>query len=102
MRKLSVAFIAAAAILFVSSLAWKADAQTSRGAANIPAQSQNFTPVQRAACGGPGPYCPAGLVRRCGPRGCWCAPCGGYYGGYGYYDGYGYRGPYRRGWGYRR
>ena len=33
MRKLSVAFAAAAAILLVSSLAWNADAQTSRGAA---------------------------------------------------------------------
>jgi hypothetical protein len=43
MRKLSVAFTAAAAILLVGSLAWKADAQTSRGATNIPVQSQNFT-----------------------------------------------------------
>ena len=77
MRKLSVAFTAAAAILLVGSLAWKAEAQTSRGATNIPAQSQNFTPIQRAACGGPGPYCPAGFIRRCGPHRCWCAPCGG-------------------------
>jgi hypothetical protein len=51
MRKLSVAVTAAAAILLVGSLAWKADAQTSRGATNIPAQSQIFTPIQRAACG---------------------------------------------------
>ena len=56
MRKLSDAVTAAAAILLVGSLAWKADAQTSRGATNIPAQSQIFTPIQRAACGGPGPY----------------------------------------------
>jgi hypothetical protein len=99
MRKLSVAFAAAAAILLVSSLAWKADAQTSRGAANIPAQSQDFTPIEKAACGGPGPYCPTGLIRRCGPLGrCWCAPCGGYYGGGPYYRGYGWRGRY---WGWR-
>ena len=51
MRTLSVAFAAAAAILLVSSLAWNAAAQTSRGAANIPAQSQNFTPIEKAACG---------------------------------------------------
>jgi hypothetical protein len=106
MRKLSVAFTAAAAILLVGSLAWTADAQTSRGATNIPVQSQIFTPIQRAACGGPGRYCPAGFIRRCGPHRCWCAPCGGpYYRGYDYRGpngwgrGYDYRGPY--GWGYR-
>ena len=43
MRKLLVAVTAAAAmILLVGSLAWKADAQTSRGATNIPVQSQNL------------------------------------------------------------
>ena len=61
MRKLSVAFTAAAAILLVGFLPWKTDAQTSRGATNIPVQSQIFTPIQRAACGGSGPYCPAGF-----------------------------------------
>ena len=84
MRKLSVAFSAAATILLVGSLAWKADAQTSRDATNIP--------VQRAACGGPGPYCPAGFIRRCGPHRCWCAPCEGPS-----YRGYDYRWP--NGWG---
>ena len=77
MRKLSVAFAAAAAILLVSSLAWKADAQTSRGAANIPAQAQNFTPIEKAACG-PfwGRWCGPFHRRVCGPRGrCWCAQC---------------------------
>ena len=62
MRKLSVTFAAAAAVLLVSSLAWNADAQTSRGAANIPPESQDFSPIQQANCGGPGPYCPTGLV----------------------------------------
>ena len=77
MRKLSVAFTVAVAIILISSLAWKADAQTSRGAATIPAQSQNFTPIEKAACGpfwGPrcGPFHHCG----CGPRGrCWCAHC---------------------------
>ena len=77
MRKLSVAFAAAAAILLVSSLAWKADAQTSRGAANIPAQAQNFTPIEKAACG-PfwGRWCGPFHRRVCGPLGrCWCAHC---------------------------
>ena len=39
MRKLSVAFTA---ILLVGSLAWKADAQTSRGATNIPVCTENL------------------------------------------------------------
>ena len=77
MRKLLVAFAAMAAILLIGSLAWKADAQTSRGAATIPAQAQNFTPIQKAACG---PFWGArcGPFHRwvCGPRGrCWCAHC---------------------------
>lgn len=59
-RKLKVTFIATAAILLVGSLAFKADAQTSRGAATIPAQAQNFTPIENAACG---PF----WGSRCGP-----------------------------------
>ena len=77
MRRLVVTFVALAAILLAGSLAFKADAQTSRGAANIPAQSQNFTPIEKAACG---PY----RGNRCGPYHhwvcggggrCWCARC---------------------------
>jgi hypothetical protein len=78
MRKLTVTLIALAAILLAGLLAFKADAQTSRGAANMPAQTQNFTPIEKAACG---PFFGA----RCGPfhhwvcgpygRRCWCARC---------------------------
>jgi len=60
MRRLVVTFVALAAILLAGTLAFKADAQTSRGAANIPAQTQNFTPIEKAACG---PY----RGNRCGP-----------------------------------
>ncbi len=37
---------------------------------------------QKAACDYPNDfYCPLGQHRVCGPRGCYCAPCGGrYYG----------------------
>jgi hypothetical protein len=71
MRKLKVTFIATAAILLAGSLAFKADAQTSRGAATIPAQAQNFTPIEKAACG---PFWGHWV---CGPYGrrCWCARC---------------------------
>jgi hypothetical protein len=77
MRKLMVTFIATAAILLAGSLAFKADAQTSRGAATIPAQAQNFTPIEKAACG-PffGRWCGPFHRRVCGPRDrCWCAQC---------------------------
>ena len=77
-RKLKVTFIATAAILLVGSLAFKADAQTSRGAATIPAQAQNFTPIEKAACG-PfwGSRCGPYHHWVCGPYGrrCWCARC---------------------------
>ena len=78
MRKLVVSFIAMVAILLAGSLAFKADAQTSRGAANIPAQTQNFTPIEKAACGPNwGRWCGPFHHRVCGPYGhhCWCARC---------------------------
>jgi len=37
--------------------------------------AQNFTPVQNAACQGPGRWCGPGYVRQCGPYRCWCRPC---------------------------
>jgi hypothetical protein len=75
MKKLSLA--AAVGILLAGSLAWTADAQTWRGAASIPSAAQNFTPIEKAACGGRGPHCRWGRHWVCGPRGlrCWCAPC---------------------------
>jgi hypothetical protein len=77
MRKLMVTFLATGAILLVGSLAFKADAQTSRGAAIIPAQAQNFTPIEKAACGPNwGRWCGPFHRRVCGPLGrCWCAHC---------------------------
>jgi len=68
----------AAAILFAGSLAWQAQAQTSRAATLFGSALQNFTPVekapQQAACRGWG-RCPPGRVWACGPRGCWCRWC---------------------------
>jgi hypothetical protein len=71
------------AVAFVFGLTALASAQTlGPGAANLQGQVHNFTPlVKQAACGGvPGPFCPAGWVRRCwrGPFGhlhCRCVPC---------------------------
>ena len=76
MRKLMVTVAAAAAILAAGSLAFRADAQTSRGAASIPAQAQNFTPIEKAACG-PfyGRWCGPFHHRVCRWGRCWCAHC---------------------------
>jgi hypothetical protein len=76
MRKLVITLAATAAILFAGAAAFKADAQTSRGAANLPAASQNFTPIEKAACGPRrGPYCGPFHTRVCRFGRCWCAHC---------------------------
>jgi hypothetical protein len=76
MRKLVFTVTATAAILFTGSLAWQAEAQTSRGAASIGAAAHNFTPIEKAACGPHvGRWCGPFHHRVCGPRHCWCARC---------------------------
>jgi hypothetical protein len=76
MGKMAIAVTATAAILFVGSLAWKADAQTTRGAAAISATAKNFTPIEKAACGPYwGRWCGPYHHRVCGPYRCWCAHC---------------------------
>jgi hypothetical protein len=77
MRQFIVMLAAAAAILFAGALAWKADAAIGGGAGNLTVTAQNFTPIIKAACGGPGPHCRPGRHWVCGPAGrhCWCAPC---------------------------
>jgi len=49
------------------------------GSATIPAPGPNYSPIEKIACGGPGPRCPWGRTWVCGPYGCGCAPCGGRY-----------------------
>ena len=64
-----------AATLAVLTLApLTAQAQNQAGPA-LGNAAQNFTPVQRAACRGPGPYCPPGFTRRCWGWRCRCVPC---------------------------
>jgi hypothetical protein len=76
MRKLGATLAIATAVLLAGSLAWTADAQTSRGATAIPAQTQNFTPIEKAACGPHrGPHCRRWHHWVCGRHHCWCAPC---------------------------
>ena len=64
------------AIMLASALASNVYAQTSRGAANIRAQMQNFTPMQKAACGPNfGRHCGPHHVWVCRNGNCWCAHC---------------------------
>ncbi len=75
MRKLVVIFTATIALSMAGSLS--ANAQTWRGAQGIATTSQNFTPIEKAACGPyRGRWCGPFHHRVCGPMGrCWCAPC---------------------------
>jgi len=78
MQKLAVIAAVSAALVLGGTLA--SYAQTSRGAPSLPAASKNFTPIEKVACGGPGPYCGWGRHRVCrrgyyGRVHCWCAPC---------------------------
>jgi hypothetical protein len=74
MRKLVVILTATAAILSAGSLA--SNAQTTRGALGIKSVTQNFTPIEKAACGPfVGRWCGPFHHRVCGPYRCWCAPC---------------------------
>jgi hypothetical protein len=77
MRKFMLMLAAAAALLFVGALAWKAEASILGGAGSLAITAKNFTPIIKTGCGGPGPHCRWGRHWVCGPMGrrCWCAPC---------------------------
>ena len=60
MRKMALIVIATVVMLFAGALDWRAEATTLNGASYLPAVTKNFSPVERVACGGPGPNCPWG------------------------------------------
>jgi hypothetical protein len=71
-----VIMLASAAALTIVGLMSGADAQIERGPAALAGQAQNFTPVERAACGPHwGRFCGPFHHRVCGRWHCWCAPC---------------------------
>jgi hypothetical protein len=70
----SVLLLAAMFEIFVMPISL-ASAQTAHGMQSINAATQNFTPIQRAACQGWGPYCRPGYIITCGRWRCWCRPC---------------------------
>jgi hypothetical protein len=71
-----VIMIAGAAALTIGPLMSGADAQIERGPATLSGQAQNFTPIEKAACGPHwGRFCGPFHHRVCGRWHCWCAPC---------------------------
>jgi hypothetical protein len=78
MRRLGITLAATAAIVLATSFSWQAEAQISRGALTLPHKAQNFSPIEKAACGpNRGPHCGPFHHWVCGPYGhrCWCARC---------------------------
>jgi hypothetical protein len=76
MRRMAIALAGAAALMAGGALMWSADAQIERGPAALAAPAENFTPVERAACGPHwGRFCGPWHTRVCGRYHCWCRPC---------------------------
>ncbi|HLL27441.1 MAG TPA: hypothetical protein VKT73_07295 [Xanthobacteraceae bacterium] len=76
MRKMMMFVSFPAVVLAAGLFAMSADAQTwKRGVAGVDAATQNFTPVEKAACYGWGPRCPPGRTWVCRYGNCWCARC---------------------------
>jgi hypothetical protein len=74
MSRLVVILAATMAILSAGSLA--SNAETTRGALSLRTTVQNFTPIEKAACGpNVGRWCGPFHTRVCGRFRCWCAPC---------------------------
>jgi len=68
MHKLGLVLASLLLMLVAGLLAFKAEATPM-----LPSIPQS-SPVETVACGGPGPYCPPGRTRVCGPAGCYQAP----------------------------
>ena len=76
MRRVAIALASAAALMIGGAVISGADAQIERGPAALPGQAQNFTPIEKAACGPHwGRFCGPFHHRVCGRWHCWCAPC---------------------------
>ena len=63
MRRLAITLASAAALTMGSALMGGASAQMERGPAALSGQAQNFTPVEKAACGPHwGRFCGPGIT----------------------------------------
>jgi hypothetical protein len=76
MRRVVIGLAGTAALMIGAALISGANAQIERGPAALAEQAQNFTPVEKAACGPHwGRFCGPFHHRVCGRWHCWCAPC---------------------------
>ena len=77
MRRKVIVLAAMAALMPAYGRPWHAQAQIERGPAALAGAAQNYTPIEKAACGPRlGPiYAARGHHRVCGRYHCWCAPC---------------------------
>ena len=76
MRRLAITLAASAALMVGAAAPWQAQAQLERGPAALVDKAQNFTPIEKAACGPhAGAHCGPYHHWVCGPHHCWCAPC---------------------------
>jgi hypothetical protein len=72
----SMLALTTAVILLAGSVAWNVEAAPGSNT-SLPSVAHDFSPVVKVACGGPG-FCKWGRAFVCGPKACWCAPCGRY------------------------
>ena len=76
MRRVGIALAGTAALMIGTALISGANAQIERGPAALSGRAQNFTPIEKAACGPHwGRFCGPFHHRVCGRWHCWCAPC---------------------------
>ncbi len=76
MRRKVIVLAAMAALMSGVGAPWHAQAQIERGPAALAGAAQNYTPIEKAACGPHwGRFCGPWHHRVCGRYHCWCAPC---------------------------
>ncbi len=76
MRRMAIMLAALAALTSGAAAPWQAQAQIERGPAALAGVAQNYTPIEKAACGPHwGRFCGPWHHRVCGRYHCWCAPC---------------------------
>jgi hypothetical protein len=76
MRRKVIVLAALAALMSGVVAPWQAQAQIERGPAALAGAAQNYTPIEKAACGPHwGRFCGPWHHRVCGRYHCWCVPC---------------------------
>jgi hypothetical protein len=76
MRRTAILLAASMGLVVGGSLIGPVQAQIERGPAALSETTQNYTPIEKAACGPHwGRFCGPWHHRVCNRWHCWCAPC---------------------------